>query len=147
MEVLMSPQNSILLRTLGVILLVVIILVGGAAAFMAGQAQGYRLGANAAGNPSAVVEQGSTLPPAAWNPYWGRVGFFPFMHVGGIVALIVMPLMAIFLLRLIFFPFRWHRMNGEYYRRHWHNHPFWYGPWDEEPKEGKPEKPAEEASA
>ncbi len=143
----MSTQNSILLRTLGVILLVVIILAGGAAAFMAGQAQGYQLGANAAGNPSAVTGQGSALPPAAWNPYWGHVGFFPFMHVGGIIALIVMPLIAIFLLRLIFFPLRWHRMNGEFRHHRWHGHPCWYGPWDEEPKEEKSDKPVEEAKA
>lgn len=61
----MSTTNSILLRVLGVIFLIVIILGGGAAAFMAGQAQGYQLGANAAVNPSAVTEQGSALPPAA----------------------------------------------------------------------------------
>ncbi|NMC13222.1 MAG: hypothetical protein GYA34_10115 [Chloroflexi bacterium] len=138
----MSNNNSIILRVLGVILLIVIILGGGAAAFMAGQAQGYQLGAIAAGNPSAVTEQGSALPPAAWNPFWGNVGFFPFFHIGGIFAFLGMVLLFLFLLRLVFFPFRWHLMNGDYYLRHWHKHPCGNGPWDEEPKEEKPSKEA-----
>lgn len=140
----MSTTNSILLRTLGVILLIVIILGGGAAAFMAGQAQGYNLGANAASGSSAVVEPDSTLPPAAWNPFWGRAGFF---HCGSIFAFLGMGLIFLFLLKVIFFPFHRRLFTGDYPRSHWHKHSYWYGPWDDEPQAEKPEKPSGEAQA
>ncbi|MBN1537513.1 MAG: hypothetical protein JW908_12320 [Anaerolineales bacterium] len=142
----MSNTNSILLRTLGAILLIVIILVGGAAAFMAGQAQGYNLAANTASGSSAAIESGAAASPAAWNPFWGRIGFFPFVGCGGIVSFLVMGFIFLFLLKILFFPFHRRFFHGDYPRSHWHRHPYWYGPWCEEPKTEKPEKPSEEAN-
>lgn len=135
----MSNNNSILLRTLGVILLIVIILVGGAAAFMAGQAQGYNLGVSATNGSSAAIEAGTAASSAAWNPFWGRVGFF---HCGSIFGFLGMGLLFLFLMRIIFFPFHRRLFHGDYPRSRWHHHPYWYGPWDEEPETGKPSNEA-----
>lgn len=147
----MSNKSSILLRTLGVILLIVIILGGGAAAFMAGQSRGYMLGANAVGSPSTAIEPGAAPTYPYYYPHMGMgrgYGFFPFMPFmgfGGLIGLLFMGLFVLFLLRLIFFPYRWRHMNGEFHGRHWHGHPCWDGPWGEEPPAEKSDKPADEA--
>jgi hypothetical protein len=145
MEVLMSNKNSILLRTLGIILLVVLILAGGAGAFMAGQSRGYMLGANAAGNSPKALEPGARMPEGYGYPHMDRhFGFFPF---GGLLGFLVMAALFCFALRLIFFPFRRRFFNGEGPNGHWHMHPHYHGPYNEEPPVEKPEKPADEDKA
>ncbi len=144
----MSKTSSFLIRFLGALLLVALLIGGGVMLFSAGQTRGYMLGANTAGSPSTAVEPGAALSNPYWYPHMGyHFGFFPFMHFGGLFAFLGMALLFCFLLRLVFFPFRGRFFNGDYPRGHWHGHPYWHGPWDEEPKSEKPDKPAEETKA
>ena len=129
----MSGRGSFFLRLLGVVILVGVMLAGGALLFRAGQAQGYQMGvaASAASAATAGGETPSTAQVAPYGPgYWSGYGpYYPYPHFGffpfgWLCGSIFFVFLALFALRWIFFPHRWHH-DG---KGGWGEHPHAWGP-------------------
>lgn len=127
----MFRRGSFFLRVLGALILMGVVLAGGVVLFQAGQSQGFQMGMAAASSTAGNETQG-TMPlvpygPGYW-PYYARphFGFSPFFPFGGLCGSILMVLLALFALRLIFWPRRWlYHGNGP---GAWGNHPHPWGP-------------------
>ncbi len=116
----MLHKRHFFLRFIGTLLLIGLLIAGGAAAFQAGQARGYMLGAAAAGTqlsaPPAVQPAFPGGMPGYFTPYgFHPMHFFPFFGIG---------------LALLFF-FAVGGMFRMMAFRHWmrHAHMEGHGPW------------------
>lgn len=144
----MSCRSSFFVRALAGLVLAGLLLAGGALLFQAGQAQGYQMGLVAADRAAGGETQAVTPPlPYGYWPAYARppFGLFPFAPLGGLCGSILIVLLALFALRLIFWPRRWF-YDGKG-AGNWRNHPHPWGPppWTREqqrPEAGSSEPPA-----